>query len=114
MTIRLEELTFHAYHGVLPQEREQGNTFVVNVKAEVDDTPAVHTDNIHDTVDYSEIYRLVSEQMAIPSQLLEHVAGRILRCLKQRWPQVTFTVEVKKHNPPVGGPAAYASITVRN
>lgn len=88
--------------------------FVVNVMAEVNDTPAIETDNLYDTIDYSEIYRLVSEQMAIPSQLLEHVAGRILRSLKQHWPQATFTVEVKKHNPPIGGRAAYAGVTVRS
>ena len=47
----------------------------------------------------------------IPSKLIEHVAGRILYALKERFPQLA-AVELKlsKLNPPFGGDVHSASI----
>lgn len=114
MLIRLEGITLHAFHGVLPEERQQGNTYIVNVALRLPDPKAVETDRLEDTVDYGAIYQVVREQMAIPSQLLEHVAGRILRRLSEQWPDYHWQVEVKKQHPPVGGEVDWASVRVEN
>ena len=57
------------------------------------------------------VYAVVKEQMDIPSKLIEHVAGRILYALKERFPQLA-AVELKlsKLNPPFGGDVHSASI----
>lgn len=42
--------------------------------------------------------------MAIPSQLLEHVNGRIIRKIKNNFPQITFIkIKLTKTNPPMKG-----------
>jgi len=110
--IRLEDICLTAYHGVLPDEREQGNMFLVTVSLTLPETHAVETDNIADTINYQYIYDVVAEQMAIPSNLLEHVAGRIRHALQQAWPEARVQVQIKKKNPPVGGQVAWATIEI--
>ena len=112
MTIRLEDIRFTAYHGVYPEEREQGNTFLVSVSLTLPEVRAVATDELADTVDYQEVYRLVAEQMAVPSRLLEHVAGRIQQALRQYVPKAEVHVQIKKKQPPVGGEVAWATVEI--
>lgn len=63
------------------------------------------------SINYAAVYAVVKEQMDIPSKLIEHVAGRILYALKERFPQLA-AVELKlsKLNPPFGGDVHSASI----
>ena len=48
--IFLRNVRFHAYHGVLEQERSVGNDYVVNIVADCDFTHALQTDELQDTV----------------------------------------------------------------
>jgi len=108
--IRLEDICLTAYHGVLSEERENGNTFLVSVSLDLPDLCAIQTDNLSDTVNYKKVYEIVVEQMAEPSNLLEHVAGRIRQALQKAWPEAQVHVQVKKKNPPVGGQVAWATV----
>ena len=51
MVIRLRDIQCYAYHGVLEEEKQKGNTFLVNVSVTVDDPLGVPSDNIQDTWD---------------------------------------------------------------
>lgn len=75
--IYLKNVRFHAYHGVLPQETQVGNDYVVNLDVSYDFSRAMETDELAGTLNYAELYELVKQEMEIPSKLLEHVAGRI-------------------------------------
>ena len=51
--------------------------------------------------------------MAIRSQLLEHVAGRILQVIKADFQEITSVeVEVAKINPPIGGDVGQVSVKI--
>ena len=101
--ITLHRLRFHAQHGVLEQERIVGNDYEVTVRMEGDFLKAVETDEVTDTVNYAEAYNVIKAQMAIPSRLLEHVAGRIGRSLLNQFPMLhAVHVEIIKRNPPMG------------
>ena len=51
--------------------------------------------------------------MAIRSELLEHVAGRILQAIKADFQEVTSVgIEVAKINPPIGGDVAQVSVKI--
>lgn len=109
--IELKEMIFHAYHGVLQQEKLVGNTFVVNLLLTADISDAIQSDRLADTIDYSQLFSLVKNEMNIPSQLLEHVAGRIVNCLKEKYPNITeITLKLSKLNPPFSGELHSASI----
>lgn len=111
--IALRGLTFFAFHGVLPEERQQGNRFVVDLVLEADISRAVCTDNLDDTVNYAEVYEVVRREMAVPSQLLEHVCGRIATALLDAFaPLQRVRVSVTKRNPPIEGAGSCESAVV--
>ena len=85
-SIELHHLTFHAHHGVLPEERLLGNTFTVDLTLEADINEAIATDQLSGTINYAEAYEVVKREMNIPSQLLEHVCGRIGTALLHHFP----------------------------
>ena len=70
-------MRFYAHHGCFEQERAIGTHFHVDVVFETDTSQAEVSDNIGDTVSYLDVYQVVKREMAIPSNLLEHVARRI-------------------------------------
>lgn len=111
--IFLRQLRFHAFHGVLDQERRVGNDYVINVVAECDFAHAMQTDELEDTVNYAEIYRVVKEEMAVPSKLLEHVAGRIGERLFNEFPFLqSLDISIMKVNPPFGADCEGAGVEV--
>ena len=111
--IVLQDLRFHAYHGVLPQERLTGNDYVVNLRIGYDIGDAMLSDDVNDTLNYAEVYQLVSQEMAVPSGLIEHVAGRNGDRLFRLFPKIE-KVELKiiKQNPPMGTDGDGAGIEV--
>lgn len=112
--IEINGMRFRAYHGYLDKEKQDGNDFLVDFCCQYDTSAAEKSDNLEDTLDYSAIYGIVKENMKIPSNLLENVAGRIADAIKSEFPEIpSFEVRVTKMNPPVDGPAAYSSVTVK-
>ena len=113
-SIEILGMRFHAFHGCLPYEKTHGNDFLVDFRCNLDLSRAAKSDRLEDTVDYSEIYRIVAAQMAVPSELLENVAGRIRDAIEEAIPEIPeFEVSVSKLDPPVGGPAAMAKVTLK-
>lgn len=111
--IKLYNMRFHAFHGVLPQERITGADFEVNLEIEADVTDACESDDVRDTVNYAEVYDLIKEEMDVPSDLIEHVAGRIYLKIKDHFTQIKrLEVRVAKHHPPVNGEMEKAEIVV--
>ncbi len=103
MKIIIDRQRVFARHGVLPQEREVGAYFYVSATAETGDNPGMLSDQLCDTVSYADMAQCISEQMAQPSRLLEHVAWRIATAMLQRFASVqSVTVRVMKENPPMG------------
>ncbi len=102
--IILRDMTFHAYHGVLPEEKIIGTTYIVTLEIETDLQKASETDELDDTINYQFLYDIVKEEMQQRSKLIEHVAGRTLRSVKNKFPEISSaTIYLKKKNPPIGG-----------
>ena len=100
--IFLRNVRFHAFHGVLEQERSVGNDYVVNIVADCDFTHALQTDELQDTVSYADI-----------SKLLEHVAGRIGERLFAEFPAIqSLDISIMKVNPPFGADCDGAGVEV--
>lgn len=97
-------MSFHAFHGVYPDEKKQGNLFSVDLEYSADLQHAAETDNISDTIDYELIYNIIQQEMNIQSNLLENVASRIYNAVKGQFPEIsTLKIKVTKHNPPLNG-----------
>ena len=97
--ILLQDLKFHAFHGVLPQERKTGNDYLVSLRIK------------YDVTNYAEVYQLVSQEMSVPSQLIERVGGRIGDRLFRRFPTIEeIHLKIIKQNPPMGADCEGAGV----
>ena len=101
--IIIQELLIHAHHGVMEQERTVGADFSLDLEVCFDFRKAMETDNLSETISYADIYEIVKKEMAIPSQLLEHAGGRIVKTLRQTFPDIkSIKLRLMKVNPPLG------------
>ena len=101
--ISLRNVRFHAFHGVMPQERRVGADFLVTLRVGYPLEKAMQSDEVGDTLNYATLYAVVQAEMMKPSNLLEHLAGRIADAIVKRFPQVTsIDMELSKQNPPMG------------
>lgn len=112
-SIRLNDMQFYAFHGVMEQETKVGNNYVVNICIEADLSKACETDNVDDTISYALVYDLVKWEMEQPSKLLEHVAMRMYKTIKNNFPQISsLEVCLAKNNPPICGEVKSAEIII--
>lgn len=112
--IILKDLRFYAYHGVGAQETQVGNGFVLDLRLRMDWTRAIRSDDVNDTLSYAEVYEAVKDEMARPSRLLEHVAGRIARRLFQDFSSLEeIELRLVKRNPPMGADIEGAGVELR-
>jgi len=111
--ISLEGLEFHAFHGVYAHERESGNKFEVDIHVDTDFSAGARQDDIHGTVDYEVLFRIVKAEMEKPSRLLETVAEKIVEDVFRELPAVlSVELKISKLNPPIGGKCERASVKV--
>ncbi len=112
--IILKDLRFYAYHGVGAQETQVGNEFVLDLRLRMDWARAIRSDDVNDTLSYAEAYEAVKDEMARPSRLLEHVAGRIARRLFQDFSSLEeIELRLVKRNPPMGADIEGAGVELR-
>lgn len=112
-SIFLDEVRFHAFHGVMPQERAVGADFTVWLKVGYDFVKAAESDELIDTISYADLYEVVRAEMDKPSQLLEHVALRIVKAVAARWPRIdTIDLRLAKDNPPMGADCKGAGVEI--
>ena len=112
-TVFLDEVRFHAFHGVMPQERAVGADFTVWLTVGYDFVKAAESDDLSDTISYADLYEVVRTEMDKPSQLLEHVALRIVKAVASRWPKVEkIDIRLAKDNPPMGADCKGAGVEI--
>lgn len=112
--ITLNRLRYYAYHGVGAQENRVGNEYTVSLRLKTDISRAAETDDVGDTVNYAEVYETVRQEMDIPSRLIEHLCGRIVRSLFRHFPMIEeIEISLTKRNPPMGADIDTAGVTMK-
>lgn len=111
--IRIEDMEFYAYHGHYHEEQIVGSHFLVDVIIDTDTSRAGVSDQLHDTLNYQTAYGIVKREMEKTSNLLEHIATRILESLLAELTGInSATVRVSKLNPVMGGRIGRVSVEV--
>ncbi|APU68106.1 Dihydroneopterin aldolase [Christiangramia flava JLT2011] len=101
-----------SYHGCLDEEGKIGSEYRVDLKIKGDLSRSAKTDDLSDTIDYVHLNKIVKEEMAIRSKLLETVAERILvRIMDELLKVQKAKVAVSKINPPIGGNVAMVTVS---
>lgn len=109
--IFLNGLRFHAFHGVMPQERLTGNDYRVDLKIDFPLEKAVGSDDVNDTLNYATVYTAVKEEMDVPTQLIERLAYRIADRLFRTFKAINeVEIKVEKYNPPMGADCEGAGV----
>lgn len=105
--IELTGLLFRARHGVEEREKAVGNSYRVTLSVRPRHAEAaMRSDCVDDTISYADLYEVTRHVVTgeQPSDLLEHVAGRLLEELGLRFPDLAeATVTITKLSPPIRG-----------
>lgn len=102
--ILLRGITLYGHHGRSKEEQIVGQLFQVDLIIDVDLANAGKSDNIDDTVNYSQLFRVVKDIIeGTPRHLIETVAEDIASKILE-FPLVErVTVRVTKSSPPIEG-----------
>ncbi|MFJ7152201.1 dihydroneopterin aldolase [Streptomyces sp. NPDC100445] len=109
--VALRGLKARGHHGVFPREREEGQTFIVDLVLGLDTRPAAADDDLTKTVHYG----IVAEEVVAvvegePVNLIETLAERIARtCLEH---EGVLEVEVCVHKPDAPITVPFDDVTV--
>lgn len=112
-TIEVNGIKCYAFHGCLPEEEKIGGNYIVDVEITTDFSSSFKTDELIDTIDYVVINRMVKEEMAIRSKLIEHVGYRIIERFKSEIKGINHVkLKVTKICPPIDGDVDNVAITI--
>ena len=64
--ILIKGLKIFAYHGVNPEEKENGQDFIFDIELSVNMNKACHSDNVEDTVSYAKVVKTVRSVFSCP------------------------------------------------
>jgi len=111
--IHLRGVEAFGYHGVLPDEKRDGQPFVVDVVMELDLATAGGSDELDDTVSYAEIAGEVVARITGPSfDLIERLAEVVADDVLRHRLVDAATVTVHKPQAPVGHPFTDVAVEV--
>jgi dihydroneopterin aldolase len=109
MRIDVFGIELRGYHGVLPEERSEGQRFAFDVTLEL---PEPAADEIGATIDYRDVVTCVRDVSDAQSyRLLETLAAEVADELKRRLPAAEL-VRVRVGKPDLELDGGYAAITV--
>jgi dihydroneopterin aldolase len=96
--IELRGLTVRGHHGVFPEERRDGQEFIVDITVWIDLAAAAASDDLNDTLDYGGLADRAADIVAGPARnLIETVAGEIAADVMTD--ERVHAVEVVVHKP---------------
>jgi dihydroneopterin aldolase len=113
VTIELRGIELFGFHGVLADERRDGQRFLVDVELDDAEAAAAATDRIEDAIDYREVVAAVAEVSdGRAYHLLEAFASALADELLARFPVARVRVRVRKPDVVLPRPVDHAAVVV--
>lgn len=110
--IELKGLECFGYHGVFPEEKRQGQPFLVDITCWLSCAEAAQSDDLTLTVNYAQLAQLAVDVVEGPARdLIETVARDIAQKAMASFPML-FAVEVTVHKPQAPIPHDFADVAV--
>ena len=112
--IIIKNLELYCYHGVNPEEKEEGQVFVFSVIASVDLTKPCKTDNVDDTVSYAKMIKTIRRVAESENNdLIERVAQRVADALFEEYDKILeLDITVKKPQAPIKADFDYVAVQI--
>jgi dihydroneopterin aldolase len=112
-SIEVTGIRLYAFHGCLDEEARIGGNYIVDIYLETDFTEASQKDELALTIDYVLVNKIVTEEMAIRSKLIEHVGQRIWKKIINEIAGICYLkIKIRKLIPPINGNVDEVSICI--
>lgn len=110
--IYINDLKVFAYHGVNPEEKEDGQNFYLDLEISLDISKACKTDDLNDTVSYAKIIKTVIRVMTAEKyDLLEHTAQVVADAIFAEYEKVeAIKIKLKKPEAPIKADFGYVAV----
>ncbi len=112
--ILIKGLKLFAYHGVNPEEKENGQDFIFDIALSVNMNRAFQSDNVEDTVSYAKVVKTVRRVFTAEKyDLIERCAYVVSNAILEEYPDI-FAVELtlKKPQAPVSAEFEYMGVHI--
>lgn len=112
--IEVNGIKLYAFHGCLEEEGKIGGHYSVDVSLETNFLDASIEDDLSKTIDYVLVNKIVEEEMALRSKLIEHVGKRIIDRIKRETKGASSVyVKITKITPPINGDVENVAIIIK-
>ncbi len=112
--ILLHDLRIFAYHGVNPEEKQYGQTFLIDADLTVDLAAAVRGDDLAQTVNYAKAAKTIRQTLTEQRfDLIETAAEETARALLCAYPAIRrLRLRLKKPDAPMKAECAFAAVEI--
>lgn len=112
--ILIKGLKLFAYHGVNPEEKENGQDFIFDIELYVNMNKACHSDNVEDTVSYAKVVKTVRRVFTAQKyDLLERCAEITAQAILDEYSEVLrVDLTLKKPQAPVKAEFEYMGVNI--
>ncbi|MBR3954574.1 MAG: dihydroneopterin aldolase [Clostridia bacterium] len=112
--IIINNLHIFAYHGVNPEEKENGQNFYLDIVCTADLGAPGQTDNLNDTVNYAKIVKAVTKVFTENKyDLIERAAQVVADCVLEQFEKVqTVKVTLRKPEAPVKADFGFVAVEI--
>ena len=112
--IHIRGLTIKAYHGVFPEEKENGQNFILDIIAELNFKNARLSDDLNDTVSYADMIETVKTVfLSEKNDLLERAAERLAEALLKEYKKIeSVNILLKKPDAPINADFEYVGVEI--
>lgn len=112
--IIIKGLRLYAYHGVNPEEKQDGQMFYLDITCEIPLVTPCQTDNVNDTVSYAKVLKAARASfLSAKFDLLEKAAQTVADTVLEQFASVqTVTVCVKKPQAPIKADFDYVAVEI--
>ncbi len=113
--IIIKNLKVFAYHGVHKEEKQKGQMFVFDIKVSVDLDRACNSDDVNDTVSYSDIIKKVTEDFCSEKfDLIERAAQKVADGIFEKFDEISeCEILLKKPDAPINADFDYVAVEIR-
>ena len=110
----IKGLEIFAHHGVMQEEKEHGQKFILDVTATLDLTKARKSDKLDDTVNYAKMIGTIKAVfLSEKNDLIEHAAERVADSILKNYKKIeSVTLLLKKPNAPINADFDYVAVEI--
>lgn len=111
-TIIVQGLEVFAHHGVLAEEKRDGQMFYLDLELSVELSAASQSDDLNDTINYNEVCRIAGEAMTANTyDLIERAAGVVCESLFTFFPSLEkIAITLRKPSAPLCRKVEYVAV----